>query len=147
MKLLSTIEAAQKLGVSERRVRQLINEGKLEAHKLGRDYAVEETALELVRIHGKAGRPRRWKGHTIFVEGYENTPNLYKVEFVSGLQQPYKDGKPQRVPPFPFVEVDFNSVSPTFYWKIEPKGNNFSIEEFETQAIAEIEDFINNNQK
>jgi excisionase family DNA binding protein len=59
MKLLSTSEAAQKLGVSERRVRQLINEGKLVAHKLGRDYAIEETALEDVKIYRKAGRPKK----------------------------------------------------------------------------------------
>lgn len=59
MKLLTTIEAAENLGVSERRVRQLINEGKLKAHKLGRDYAIEKTALEVVKIYGKAGRPKK----------------------------------------------------------------------------------------
>jgi excisionase family DNA binding protein len=59
MKLLTTIEAAEKLGVSERRVRQLINEGKLKAHKLGRDYAVEEAELKSVKIYGKAGRPSK----------------------------------------------------------------------------------------
>lgn len=59
MKLLTTNETAQKLGISERRVRQLINEGKLEAHKLGRDYAIEETVLESVKIYGKAGRPSK----------------------------------------------------------------------------------------
>lgn len=59
MKLLSTIEAAEKLGVSERRVRQLINEGKLQAHKLGRDYAIEEAVLESVKTYGKSGRPKK----------------------------------------------------------------------------------------
>jgi excisionase family DNA binding protein len=57
MNLLTTIQAAQKLNVSERRVRQLINEGKLKAHKLGRDYAIEETELKSVKTYGKAGRP------------------------------------------------------------------------------------------
>ena len=61
MKLLTTKEAAEKLGVSERRVRQLINEGKLKAHKLGRDYAIEESVLESVKIYGKAGRPKQAK--------------------------------------------------------------------------------------
>jgi excisionase family DNA binding protein len=61
MKLLTTSEAAQKLGISERRVRQLINEGKLEAHKLGRDYAVEESVIESVKTYGKAGRPPKVK--------------------------------------------------------------------------------------
>lgn len=58
MKLLTTIEAAEKLGISERRVRQLINEGKLKAHKLGRDYAIEENLLDSVKTYGKAGRPK-----------------------------------------------------------------------------------------
>ena len=57
MKLLSTSEAAVVLGVSERRVRGLIAEGKLPAHRLGRDYAIEENALRLVRVYGKPGRP------------------------------------------------------------------------------------------
>ena len=56
MKLLSTSEASEKLGISERRVRQLINEG-----KLGRDYAIEESVLESVKIYGKAGRPKQVK--------------------------------------------------------------------------------------
>jgi excisionase family DNA binding protein len=57
MKLLNTAEAAEKLGVSIRRVRQLIAEGKLPAHNLGRDYAIEEAALADVKTYGKAGRP------------------------------------------------------------------------------------------
>lgn len=57
MKLLTTKEAAARLGVSVRRVRALITEGKLVAHKLGRDYAIDESVLAGVRIYGKAGRP------------------------------------------------------------------------------------------
>jgi excisionase family DNA binding protein len=57
MKLLNTSEAAEKLGVSVRRVRQLISEGKISAHHLGRDYAIEEGTLSKVKIYGKAGRP------------------------------------------------------------------------------------------
>jgi excisionase family DNA binding protein len=57
MKLLNTTEAAQKLGVSVRRVRQLIAEGKISAHNLGRDYAIEENTLSKVKVYGKAGRP------------------------------------------------------------------------------------------
>lgn len=59
MKLLNTTEAAEKLGVSVRRVRQLISDGKLEAHNLGRDYAIEESALAEVKTYGKAGRPSK----------------------------------------------------------------------------------------
>ena len=58
MKLLTTKEAAAKLGISIRRVRALISEGKLTAHKLGRDYVIEEAALSRVRTYGKAGRPK-----------------------------------------------------------------------------------------
>lgn len=55
--LLSTKEASEKLGVSERRVRSLITEGKIQATKLGRDYVIDANALENVTIHGKQGRP------------------------------------------------------------------------------------------
>jgi excisionase family DNA binding protein len=61
MKLLTTKEAADKLGVSVRRIRALITEGKLKAHQLGREYAIEEIALENVKTYGKAGRPPRKK--------------------------------------------------------------------------------------
>jgi excisionase family DNA binding protein len=59
MKLMNTKEAAEALGVSVRRVRQLISEGKLQAHNLGRDYAIESSALESVKVYGKPGRPPR----------------------------------------------------------------------------------------
>lgn len=57
MNLLTTKEAAEKLGVSERRVRALIVEGKLPAHQLGRAYAIEDTVLKKVKTYGKPGRP------------------------------------------------------------------------------------------
>jgi excisionase family DNA binding protein len=59
MKLINTTEAAEALGVSVRRVRQLIAEGKLVAQNLGRDYAIEASALESVKVYGKPGRPPR----------------------------------------------------------------------------------------
>lgn len=62
MKLLNTSQAAEALGVSERRVRALIAEGKLEAQKVGRDYAIEEAALKAVKTYGKAGRPPKLDG-------------------------------------------------------------------------------------
>lgn len=57
MKLMNTKQAAEVLGVSERRIRALITEGKLMAQKVGRDYAIEESALDSVTVYGKAGRP------------------------------------------------------------------------------------------
>jgi excisionase family DNA binding protein len=57
MKLINTAEAAATLGVSVRRVRQLITDGKLPAQNLGRDYAIEASALDKVVVYGKPGRP------------------------------------------------------------------------------------------
>jgi excisionase family DNA binding protein len=47
------------LGVSVRRVRALIAEKKLIAHRVGRDYAIEEQALKNVKVYGKSGRPKK----------------------------------------------------------------------------------------
>jgi excisionase family DNA binding protein len=59
MQLLTTKQAAERLGVSERRVRQLIKERVLRAQQLGREYAIEPSALDGVKVYGKAGRPRK----------------------------------------------------------------------------------------
>jgi excisionase family DNA binding protein len=61
MKLLTTKEAAEKLNVSVRRIRALIYEGKLHAHQLGREYAIEESALADIKTYGKPGRPPKEK--------------------------------------------------------------------------------------
>ncbi len=61
MKLLTTNEAAEQLGVSARRVRALIDAGTLPAHQLGREYAIEEKSLACVTIYGKPGRPKKAK--------------------------------------------------------------------------------------
>jgi excisionase family DNA binding protein len=57
MKLLSTDQAAERLGVSGRRVRSLIKEGKLRAQYVGGGYVIEESALDSVKVYGKSGRP------------------------------------------------------------------------------------------
>ncbi|MGH9903087.1 MAG: helix-turn-helix domain-containing protein [Pyrinomonadaceae bacterium] len=58
MKLLTTKEAAAVLGVTDRRVRAMIGAGRLPAHHLGRDYAIEEKALAAVaRLDRRPGRP------------------------------------------------------------------------------------------
>jgi excisionase family DNA binding protein len=59
MKLLSTKEAAERLGVSTVRVRQLIHDDKLKAVRVGRDYAIRETDLHKVKVYGTVGRPRK----------------------------------------------------------------------------------------
>ena len=59
-KLLSVIEAAEKLGVSRIRVNQFIDEGRLPAQKVGRSYVILESDLELVKDR-KTGRPPKVK--------------------------------------------------------------------------------------
>lgn len=59
MKLLSAEDAAGRLGVSSRRVRQLIEEGKLPAQMIGGGYVIEESALDTVKVYGKPGRPKK----------------------------------------------------------------------------------------
>jgi len=50
---LSVRQAAEKLGVSPRRVHQLIDEGKLKAEKVGSYYIVQEKDLKGVKTDGK----------------------------------------------------------------------------------------------
>ena len=64
MKLLSTDQAAERLGISGRRVRALIAEGKLQATYVGGGYVIEESALDAVKVYGKAGRPPKAKAET-----------------------------------------------------------------------------------
>ena len=56
--LISSKEAAEKLGVSLRRVQALITSGKLPAQKIGNSYVLKKKDLELVKIR-KPGRPVR----------------------------------------------------------------------------------------
>jgi excisionase family DNA binding protein len=62
MKLLNTTQAAEALGVSARRIRAMIDEGTLPAHRIGREYAIEESALSKVTTYGKPGRPTKKAG-------------------------------------------------------------------------------------
>ena len=45
MRLLSVPEAAEHLSVSPRRVRQMLSDGTLEGHRVGRGWAIEERAI------------------------------------------------------------------------------------------------------
>lgn len=55
---LTTQEAAEKLGVTAGRVRQMIVDGQLPAMKVGRDNLIREIDLKLVEDR-KVGRPRK----------------------------------------------------------------------------------------
>lgn len=58
MKLLSTSEAATKLGLTMARVQQLIWAGRLPAQMIGNSYVIDEADLKLVKDR-KVGRPPR----------------------------------------------------------------------------------------
>lgn len=58
MSLITTGEAAERLGVTVRRVQALIAAAKLPAQKFGRDYMIDEADLKLVEDR-KVGRPRK----------------------------------------------------------------------------------------
>jgi excisionase family DNA binding protein len=56
--MLTTQEAAERLGITSIRVRQLISAGRLPAEKFGRDYMIKEGDLKLVEDR-KPGRPSK----------------------------------------------------------------------------------------
>lgn len=60
MKLLTTAEVAERLGVHRTRVNVLIKNGRLPAQQFGRAYLVNEKDLRLVE-NRKTGRPPKDK--------------------------------------------------------------------------------------
>ena len=56
MKMLTTKEAGERLGVTVQRIHALIRDGRLPAEKFGRDYLIKESDLKLVADR-KPGRP------------------------------------------------------------------------------------------
>jgi DNA binding domain, excisionase family len=58
--MLTTSEVAERLDVSLRRVRQLIEEGRLPSQQFGRDHLIKESDLSLVE-NRKIGRPPKPK--------------------------------------------------------------------------------------
>jgi excisionase family DNA binding protein len=57
-KLLTTTQAAEILKVTSIRVRAMIRDGRLKAEKMGRDYIIKESDLELVKDR-RPGRPSK----------------------------------------------------------------------------------------
>jgi excisionase family DNA binding protein len=58
MAILTTAQAAERLGVSVRRVQQLVKNGRLPAEQFGGALMIKEEDLELVE-NRKVGRPRK----------------------------------------------------------------------------------------
>ncbi len=56
--LLSTKDAAVRLGISPMRIRALISAGRLPSQLIGRDHIIQESDLALVSER-KAGRPKK----------------------------------------------------------------------------------------
>jgi excisionase family DNA binding protein len=63
MGLISTSEAAERLGIHITRVQVLIREGRLPAQKIGRTYVIDEDNLKFVEDR-KVGRPPKAKAET-----------------------------------------------------------------------------------
>jgi excisionase family DNA binding protein len=70
--LISTKEAAEKLGISIRRVQTLIACGKLPANKIGSTYVINQKDLELLD-NRKVGRPKK-----IFVSVTNSSNNSHE---------------------------------------------------------------------
>lgn len=64
MGLISTSEAAERLGVHITRVQVLIREKRLPAQRIGRTYVVDEKDLKLVEDR-RPGRPPKAKAETV----------------------------------------------------------------------------------
>ena len=62
MNVMTTNQVAQFLGISVRRVRQLIECGKLKATKYGRDWMIPLEEMNNVKVYGKVGRPKKRLG-------------------------------------------------------------------------------------
>ena len=58
MKIITTTEAAKRLGVTPTRVRALIEAKRLKAFKYGREWLIDPKDLDTVKVR-KVGRPRK----------------------------------------------------------------------------------------
>ncbi|HYP25526.1 MAG TPA: helix-turn-helix domain-containing protein [Blastocatellia bacterium] len=63
MKILTAAQAAERLGVSVRRVQQLVKAGRLPASEFGGSLMIQESDLALVEDR-KPGRPRKQPAKT-----------------------------------------------------------------------------------
>jgi excisionase family DNA binding protein len=63
MAILTTAEAAERLGISPRRVQQLVKDGRLPAEQFGGSLMIREEDLKLVE-NRKVGRPPKVKAET-----------------------------------------------------------------------------------
>jgi excisionase family DNA binding protein len=55
--LLNTSEAAERLGLTVRAVQKMIEAGRLQAKRVGRDYIILASSLSDIKRKSQAGRP------------------------------------------------------------------------------------------
>lgn len=72
---ITTTEAAERLGISSARIRQLVANGKLPAQKFGPVNMVKEADLDLIRNRPSAGRPPTPTSTTKQATGQKNASN------------------------------------------------------------------------
>lgn len=84
--MMTTNEAAAALGLTRRRVNELIRAGKLRAEKPGRDWIVDAASVEELKAQNRTGgRPKKTKnpsggnsaGHSAAAEGEEKPAELH----------------------------------------------------------------------
>ena len=63
MKIITTVDAAKRLGVTPSRVRALIEAKRLKAFKYGREWLIDPKDLDAVKDR-KVGRPRKARRST-----------------------------------------------------------------------------------
>lgn len=56
--MITTAEVAARLGITPRMVLKLIEKGLLPARKIGRDWLIDESNLELVKVRNRVGYPQ-----------------------------------------------------------------------------------------
>jgi excisionase family DNA binding protein len=59
--LLTTADVAEKLGLTVRAVQKMIEAGRLQAKRVGRDYIISAASLNNIERKSRAGRPPKAK--------------------------------------------------------------------------------------
>ena len=85
--MLTTPEAADRLGISVPRVHQLIKTGRLPSRQFGRDHLIQESDLALVAVR-KPGRPPKPKA--------ESDPATGTAEATAKTEAVMTEAKPKR---------------------------------------------------
>jgi excisionase family DNA binding protein len=62
--LLTTADVAEKLGLTVRAVQKMIEAGRLQAKRVGRDYIISAASLDNIERKSRAGRPPKAKVET-----------------------------------------------------------------------------------